>query len=56
MQAQGAGVESIGLRLYDLSRQRIMQRSAQGQQLMISLTDQTGRPLANGVYLYVITV
>ena len=56
VQAQGTGVETIGLQLYDLSGQRILQRSAQGQRLTISLADRAGRPLANGVYLYVITV
>jgi len=56
VQAQGAGIASIGVQLYDLGGRRIGQRSARGQRLELSLTDQDGRPLANGVYLYVITV
>lgn len=56
LKAQGSGIKAIELQLYDLSGRRVLERSAVGQRLTIELLSEGGKPLANGVYLYVITV
>jgi N-acetylneuraminic acid mutarotase len=53
---QGSGIKAIELQLYELSGRRVLERSTVGQSLAMELLDQSGKPLANGVYLYVITV
>jgi hypothetical protein len=54
--AEGSGVRAINVQIYDLSGRRVIDASAGGPRLMITLADKAGRPLANGVYLYTITV
>jgi hypothetical protein len=52
----GLGVESVMIQGFDLSGRIRFESQNQGNQLSWSMLDKQGRPLANGVYLYVVTV
>ncbi|MBI1730825.1 hypothetical protein HY229_07965 [Candidatus Acetothermia bacterium] len=54
--AQGTGVSSMEVRLYSLTGRQILAGKSTGSQLMVHARDQFGKALANGVYLYVVTV
>jgi hypothetical protein len=56
LQMQGNGIRSSELSLYNLSGQLIAQAQGTGTTLRASAQDRDGRPLANGVYLYVVIV
>ncbi len=56
IEAQGIGIESLRLQLFDLRGSLVIDRTRAGHALTIPLVTDTGRELANGVYLYVVTV
>lgn len=56
VEAQGIGIESLRLQLFDLRGSLVIDRTRAGHALTIPLVTDTGRELANGVYLYVVTV
>ncbi len=49
-------VEGVRVRVYDLSGRLVWQDEGEGGQLRWNLADRSGRPVANGVYLYVAEV
>jgi len=53
---RGMGVESIKLQIFALDGKLVLNKGAEGNYLQVSPLDDQGRPLANGVYLYVVTV
>jgi len=53
--AQGEGIASIDVEVYDLAGRRIFSGEAEGAWLVWNLRRDNGRPIANGVYLYVVT-
>ncbi|MCR4404489.1 MAG: hypothetical protein NUW06_04320 [Candidatus Acetothermia bacterium] len=55
--AQGAGIREIRVEVFNLAGRRIYDSGpVRGNELVWRLLDQTGRPVANGVYLYIVTV
>lgn len=52
----GQNIASVQLQVYDLNGQLQLQRHNTGSQLRFSLLNQKGQPLANGVYLVMVTV
>jgi len=52
--ALGLPVEGIRVSVFDLGGRRVWAGEATGHELAWNLADSTGRPLANGVYLYVV--
>jgi PKD repeat protein len=55
VRAGGGALVGLAVQLFALDGRLVLERSAEGNQLQFSPLDQQGRPLANGVYLYVIT-
>jgi hypothetical protein len=55
-EARGQGIASLGVEIYSLSGERIFAREVSGTQLTWTQSTDDGRPVANGVYLYVVTV
>lgn len=53
---QGAGITSMEVDMFSLSGQHILNDQAAGNRLMVRAQDSYGRQLANGVYLYTVTV
>jgi hypothetical protein len=54
---EGRGVEALAVEVYDLQGRQVFQSGwAQGGVLRWDLLNVDGRPVANGVYLYVVTV
>lgn len=56
VRALGSGISSIEVKLFNLAGKQIISQEASGSRLTVRLQDALGRPLANGVYLYVVTV
>ena len=56
IEARGLGIASLRLQLFDLRGSLVIDRTHAGYALTIPLVTDTGRELANGVYLYVVTV
>lgn len=56
MSVFGQTVAKLSIRLYRLDGQAALEARASGDRLVALLRDGAGRPLANGVYLAVITV
>ena len=56
LQVQGEGIARSELRLYDLAGTLVAQARGRGNRLHLATLGQQGRPLANGVYLYIVTV
>ena len=57
LQVHGQGVQATEIQAYDLGGRPRFQERSQGSQLeWRALDDRTGRSLANGIYLYVVTV
>jgi len=56
LQVVGLGVADIEITGFDLSGQRRFSAANNGNQLQWQMLDDQGRSLANGVYLYVVTV
>ncbi len=54
--AEGSSIESIELQVFALDGRLVLDKRAELNYLQFSPLDDQGRPLANGVYLYVITV
>jgi hypothetical protein len=54
--AQGTGLSSMEVQLYSLTGRQILAGKSTGNLLMVRAHDQFGKALANGVYLYVVTV
>lgn len=55
-QAQGTGIADIQVRVYDLAGSKLFDRQETGNTLLFHPLNDVGRRLANGVYMYVITV
>jgi nitrous oxidase accessory protein NosD len=54
---QGVGIDSLQVEVYDLSGQMVFRSDwTKGTTLSWNLLNGEGRPVANGVYLYVVTV
>lgn len=53
---QGSGIRRIDVDVYDLAGQRMIAKSTEGSHLRLRARSTDGRPLANGVYLYSVTV
>ncbi|HEY5595842.1 MAG TPA: PKD domain-containing protein [Candidatus Bipolaricaulota bacterium] len=51
----GTGVAGVELEVFDLSGRRVFQTQELGSRLRFDALDEVGRPLANGVYLYLVT-
>ncbi len=56
LQVAGSAIESTELRLYTLAGRLIVQAQGTGNRLRLMALSREGRPLANGVYLYIVTV
>ena len=56
LRVQGQGIAEVALQVFDLSGRLLKEETSAGSQLRFSLTDQADHALANGVYLYVISV
>ena len=56
LSVHGYGITSLELRFYDLAGRLILNEFADGSRLRFQLADGLGRPLARGVYLYMVTV
>ncbi len=56
VKAQGVGIQGVRVQLFDLAGRTVLDEGASGRQLRVRLLDEQGRPLANGVYLYVVEV
>jgi hypothetical protein len=54
-QVTGFGIQEINVRVYDLKGRLVFQGSAPSNGLTWALEDQTGRRVARGVYLYLVT-
>jgi len=52
----GQGVASVGLQLYNLAGGLVLDKEAQGNVLQFQALDNNGQALANGIYLYAVTV
>ncbi|MGQ9733222.1 MAG: PKD domain-containing protein [Candidatus Zipacnadales bacterium] len=55
VEAEGSSIVTIDLRLFALDGRLVLEGSASGSHLQLEPLDARGRPLANGVYLYLIT-
>ena len=53
--AQGTGITGLSVQVFDLGGVTVFDREAAGQALVFQPLSQAGQPLANGVYLYVVT-
>jgi hypothetical protein len=54
--ARGQGIVDMKVEVFDLTGQRIFSKQARGRILIRNLKSESGKPLANGVYLYVVTI
>jgi len=54
--AEGQGIDETAVSVFDLSGLRVAHERADGAQLTWRLTRDDGQPVANGVYLYVVTI
>ena len=52
----GASVAGLSVQVYDLSGAAVFEKTTSGTTLTFRGLSSDGQPLANGVYLYVITV
>jgi len=55
VQILGADVTSVKIEVFNLQGQKVIEQESQGNQLRFQPLDETGRPLSNGVYLYIIS-
>jgi len=53
---QGQGIEDIELAVYDLAGERVLHQRSDNATLIVPFFDRFGAPLANGVYLYTLTI
>ena len=56
LEARGAGIESVQIRLFDLSGRTLIDQQSAGAALTVLLVNDKGQRLAKGVYLYVVTL
>ncbi|MCX8103689.1 MAG: DUF11 domain-containing protein, partial [Candidatus Bipolaricaulota bacterium] len=56
IEAQGMGIASLRVQIFDLYGKRVIDRTRAGHALTIPLVTDRGRELANGVYLALVTV
>jgi len=56
LRVQGQGIAQVRLQVFDLSGRLVLQEQSSGPTLRFSLFGGQGHPLANGVYLYVVSV
>jgi len=56
LELSGQNIERVRLQLFNLAGQQVLEQEALGKRLHFLALDKVGRPLANGVYLYVVTV
>lgn len=54
--ARGQGITSMGVEIFDLNGQRIFTQSVTGTRLTWNLQTSKGQPVANGAYLYRVTL
>jgi PKD repeat protein len=54
--AEGSGIAGIKVEVFNLKGMRVSEQEASGNTLRFYTVDNRGRPLANGVYLYVVRV
>ncbi len=54
--AQGTGIAGMEVQLFSLSGRALATEQTTGNRLMVRAQDASGKALANGVYLYVVTV
>jgi len=52
----GQGIASLGVEIFNLNGEKIFAQETAGTQLTWNLLTADGRPVANGVYLYVVTI
>ncbi|MBI1742604.1 CSLREA domain-containing protein [Candidatus Acetothermia bacterium] len=55
-EAQGAGIRSLQLQVFDANGRLVVDQTVEAAQLSLSAVDRNGKALANGVYMAVITV
>lgn len=55
VRVQGEGIAGLNVEVFNLAGRKVLAETAAGAQLRVRLQSE-GRPLANGVYLYVVTV
>ncbi len=53
---EGRAIESMQLQLFDLGGRKLIDQISGGSRLTLPLATDAGQPLANGVYLYLVTV
>jgi hypothetical protein len=53
---QGAGIAKVEVRVFNLAGAKLFDRAAAGSTLEFKLLNERSQPLANGVYLYTVTV
>jgi len=53
---EGSGIAGLDLAVYDLSGRLVASQQANGNRLVFRVLASNGQPLANGVYLYTVTV
>ena len=56
IQVRGQGITGVQVQVFDLQGFKVIGQEALGNRLRFQALDNRGRPLANGVYLYVVTV
>lgn len=56
IQALGSGIANIEVKVFNLAGNQLVSQESVGNRLWLRMQDASGRPLANGVYLYVVTV
>jgi hypothetical protein len=54
--AEGSGIAGLKVEVFNLAGMKVSEEEASGNTLKFYALDDRGRPLANGVYLYVVTV
>jgi hypothetical protein len=55
-EAQGTGIAELQVELFDLMGRLVLKERGYGTELVATASSAQGKPLANGVYLYVVTV
>lgn len=56
LKAEGSGIATVKLEIFNLAGTKALEQEAAGTTLELQAIDARGRPLANGVYLYAVTV
>jgi hypothetical protein len=56
LRVEGTGIAGLKVEIFSLAGRKVFEQEASGNALRFYALDDRGRPLANGVYLYVVTV